>query len=217
MSARHHPLTTVLLATLVLACFSASSSDQGQCHASHLAAHFSMKTGDTEREVILWRNGSEIGQQYPRDGMTITWKRTANGGLRQVRHFDAEKRSIEFEPDHGQEVESNWVSHFQILNDAELATLTLRGKEGFGCDEISFLEKSGTELAWLNTLKLPKHYVTHGYEIRLVKLEQDPEKVEAFFRERAAYQTTDYADIGDSENDPFLQKMINLGFIEHHH
>jgi len=30
-----------------------------------------------------------------------------------------------------------------------------------------------------------------------------------------AYQTTDYADIGDNEGDPFLAKMINLGFIEH--
>lgn len=27
--------------------------------------------------------------------------------------------------------------------------------------------------------------------------------------------TTDYADVGDSESDPFLEKRINLGFIEH--
>jgi hypothetical protein len=31
----------------------------------------------------------------------------------------------------------------------------------------------------------------------------------------SAYQSTDFADIGDNESDPFFRKMINLGFIEH--
>ena len=31
------------------------------------------------------------------------------------------------------------------------------------------------------------------------------------------YELTDYADIGDNESDPFLAKMINLGFIQDTH
>jgi len=43
----------------------------------------------------------------------------------------------------------------------------------------------------------------------------EPKKIEEFFRIRGSYQTTDYADIGDNESDPFLLKMMNLGFIKH--
>ena len=30
-----------------------------------------------------------------------------------------------------------------------------------------------------------------------------------------AYQTTDFADIGDDHTDPFLTDMVHQGFIEH--
>ena len=39
--------------------------------------------------------------------------------------------------------------------------------------------------------------------------------MKAQFAEWYNYQTTDYAYIGDNENDPFLAKMINQGFVEH--
>ena len=46
-------------------------------------------------------------------------------------------------------------------------------------------------------------------------MSSDNKIIDAFFNKNLDYQTTDYADIGDSESDPFLRKMINLGFVEH--
>ena len=43
----------------------------------------------------------------------------------------------------------------------------------------------------------------------------DPAEINAAFAKRFAYQATDFADIGDNESDPFLRKMINIGFVEH--
>ena len=50
---------------------------------------------------------------------------------------------------------------------------------------------------------------------QLEKIEHKENIITQAFRQRANYQTTDFADIGDNEADPFLIKMINLGFIEH--
>ena len=43
----------------------------------------------------------------------------------------------------------------------------------------------------------------------------DPKQIKKAFTAWENYQTTDYTDIGDNESDPFLMKMINLGFVEH--
>ncbi len=49
----------------------------------------------------------------------------------------------------------------------------------------------------------------------LVSLESDEDKVGDRFAAWDSHDTTDFADIGDNESDPFLLKMINLGFISH--
>ncbi len=50
---------------------------------------------------------------------------------------------------------------------------------------------------------------------KLQKIERNQDVINQFFAQRANYQSTDFADIGDNESDPFLIKMINLGFIDH--
>jgi len=39
--------------------------------------------------------------------------------------------------------------------------------------------------------------------------------VTGHFQQWQAYKRTDFADVGDNEQDPFLAKMINQGFVEH--
>lgn len=51
--------------------------------------------------------------------------------------------------------------------------------------------------------------------LTLDKVKFDKAAVMQQFANWDSFQTTDYADIGDNEGDPFLAKMINLGFIEH--
>ena len=51
--------------------------------------------------------------------------------------------------------------------------------------------------------------------LSLNDVNSDTPAIKAQFAKWDNFQTTDYADIGDNESDPFLAKMINLGFIEH--
>ncbi len=48
----------------------------------------------------------------------------------------------------------------------------------------------------------------------LTEVNHDAKEVDRFFAQRSQYQTTDFADIGDDHSDPFLTKMVTLGFIE---
>ena len=50
---------------------------------------------------------------------------------------------------------------------------------------------------------------------RLAAVEGDSEAARARVARWRGYQSTDFADIGDNESDPFLQRMIHQGFIEH--
>lgn len=201
----------------VLAAYAASASAAEDCSSNRLGAFYSITDGDFTREIVLWRNGKVIAQQYPADALTVSWTRTHNGGLRQVRHFDAARRSIEFEAELNETVDARWQSHYQILNQEVIDSLSLIEREGEGCSELFKFEGDQSKLEWMSALQLPRRFSQSGYEIRLNRLELDDAQVAAFFDTREQYQTTDFADIGDSENDPFLQKMIKLGFIEHSH
>ena len=101
--------------------------------------------------------------------------------------------------------------------------MTLTAESGSGCH----LQKTYTlqtdkginTLVWLPNLKLVKE---HNYiqtdkliKFELINIDYDVQKLSLEFSKRSKYASTDYADIGDSESDPFIRKMINLGFVEH--
>ena len=61
------------------------------------------------------------------------------------------------------------------------------------------------------TIDVAKPLITY----RLAAVAGGPEAARAHVARWRGYQSTDFADIGDNESDPFLQRMIHQGFIEH--
>lgn len=75
-------------------------------------------------------------------------------------------------------------------------------------------------LIWRPDLQLPLLLETQSGEQRqqwLADRVVASSEVNTRFARWQEYRTTDFADIGDEESDPFLAKMINQGFIEHNH
>lgn len=75
------------------------------------------------------------------------------------------------------------------------------------------------EIEWMPTRKLMSRY-EYKDDKGAIKWElksriDDGNGAKSAVTRRLSYQDTDYADIGDNESDPFFQRMINLGFIEH--
>jgi len=81
----------------------------------------------------------------------------------------------------------------------------------------SATEQQSLQLSWISELELPAEMtITQGEQriaYRLSKLA--PVSQEGFKRLTSGFQDLDFADVGDSESDPFIAKMITQGFIQH--
>ncbi|QYJ88939.1 hypothetical protein [Shewanella halotolerans] len=78
-------------------------------------------------------------------------------------------------------------------------------------------KQQSLELDWINELQLPASLtITQGKQqlhYQLTKL--TPINQQGFELLTSGYQDLDFADVGDSESDPFIAKMITQGFIQH--
>ncbi len=179
----------------------------------------------TIRDLVLWRNGKAVAHQYPDTQITELWELSGNGMLRLVRNFDAYKRGIEYHPGeiNNGKGDKDWKLKYQLVSTKLMKKMQLEKSTGKDCRTIEYysLNESDAQikLLWLPRLQLLKKLqVTKADEIIQWNLEDivtDKAAVSQVFTSRSSYQTTDYIDIGDNESDPFLLKMINLGFVEH--
>ncbi len=172
------------------------------------------------QQFTLWRTLSQAAQQD--EQLVEVWQQLSNQQLRPIRYFVQAKRGIEYQPSEVK-AKQNFSSKQQLVSDELLAKMTLQSERGEGCDKVQkySLKQADTtiEVSWVVNKKLLEsmHITkpTGSQTIILQSVSFDKQTVQQQFAVWDNYQTTDYADIGDNESDPFLAKMINLGFIEH--
>ena len=179
------------------------------------------------RQVILWRNGQQVAHEYKDTHIAELWEKTKTGMLRLERYFDEHKRGIEYQPSdiNSGRGTTDWSLRNQLISNELLGSMQLTETKGKDCDVLEKYffsdDNVSIELDWLPELALIKNYSEESKAGKIQwKLQQvilDEERVKKAFRIRSNYQTTDYADIGDNESDPFLMKMINLGHLNHSH
>jgi len=177
------------------------------------------------RQMILWRNTGQVAHEYPQTGITQLWEQTSHGKLRLVQYFDQYGRGIEYQPEDikSVNVENAWEIKRQLVSQSLINSMKLESSQGNGCEKLeSYSLKTNDKtiiLKWLPEQKLVKFFseTSNGAKQTLELQEIIAQQNIALnsFKSRANFHTTDYIDIGDNESDPFLMKMINLGFIEH--
>lgn len=205
----------------------------GQCDLplDHLGALYEITEENSEtgkvqtRHLNVWRRGGQVAYEFPELGVTEIWSRAPIQGMYLVRYFDEHARGIEYQPgelSHAHPATA-WLDKQQLVASAMLDSLSPTGSGGAGCERVeSYTGKyhdALIALTWLPQLRLPNELqVETPGSIQLWQLREtvrSPQRIDAVFASRRDYATTDYADIGDNESDPFLQKMIRMGFIEH--
>ncbi|WP_051472621.1 hypothetical protein [Shewanella sp. 38A_GOM-205m] len=160
-----------------------------------------------------------------------------------VRYFPQEKRSISYRRGDllALNIHTDLDRQFHLISPAALSqfekgqslqdscftrqSYSLRSKshEESHEESHSHANKSGVnepqslQLSWISELELPAEMtITQGEQrivYRLSKL--TPVSLESFKRLTSGFQDLDFADVGDSESDPFIAKMITQGFIQH--
>lgn len=173
------------------------------------------------KSSALWRQNQKV--LFVDGEKSTTWFNLNNGLVQRTAHFDHFKRSIEYQAKPMSVV--HWQQISQMIPNIEIKSLNFSGSQLKGCyhQETYQWENKATslqgKLVWNADLKLVTELTIRQGDRQshwqLERVEQNKNIIEAEFEQRSAYQATDFADIGDNESDPFLIKMINLGFVEH--
>ena len=224
-----------LITSLILISSTLNASEACDANPALLTASYTMQTESKDkdstdnvsdkieiRHVNIWRRGKEIAYEYPDIQMTEIWNQVGKSNIRPVKYFDAHQRAIEYQVLSGQN-KAPWLSKYQLISEGLKEQMALVKTEGTGCEELQYysLQHKGKhyKMTWSAAYQLPLFYedktAESTFTLSLISKLNDSNTINEFFKRRDAYQTTDYADIGDNESDPFLLGMINLGFIEH--
>lgn len=210
-----------------------SSNEQHACKdPSYLLATYDVQHKEkgkskTKKTVSIVRSPTQVAYRYPSTGITELWENTPNNRLRLVRNFDEYKRGIEYHPSEIQGGQ-NWDTKQHLVSSALRKQLTLAKTTGKHCEKIERYKgkdhHTKYSLDWHVQHKLPTKLKVKDHHTKTETIwtlntvtAGDEASVTRLFSTLNAYQTTDYADIGDNESDPFLLKMIKLGFVEHGH
>ncbi len=230
----------MLSALLLLAfCFSGAVTGETHCDidAETLGARYAVTRshGDsdsdatTRHHVQIWRSAKQVAYIHEEREITEIWDLVSDGRQKLVRYFDAYNRAIEYQPEDVDSASGDeaWSARFHIVSNEQRKAMQQLETSGNGCDRVEHYRAAagdGQELVEVDWW--PEHQLVErikridGNETmtwQLDKVFSDPSKVAAELSKRHGYQTTDFVDIGDNESDPFLLKMMNLGFIEHDH
>lgn len=182
----------------------------------------------------LWREGNRSARaahSYAEINQSEVWNRLPNGLLRVVKHFDAHARAIEYESiDSNNARENNtWISKYHLVPDAlydqilnkEIAPSVSSNNCELEQSYHDLQQRIRYDVVWNTQYQLPVSLTVlsasaNGTVMTLWNLhsiEDNNREVALQFDKWDSHSTIDFADIGDNEHDPFIRKMINLGFL----
>lgn len=244
LNAKKNPLKMISpLFITIISLGTAALANAGECvvnESSQLTATYqiektsngSAKSGDSVRhshtKLTIWRQKDRVAHQYPEREITEIWSLQKNQRIKLLRQFDTHQRGIEYTSAEIKSHRMNWSSKYQLIPGKFKNQLTKTHTEQKDCWTVEYYTNPPTSdentkqqitLAWIPELQLMQKLALisdQGTKIwTLKKVQQNAATIQQAFNRWDNYYLTDYADIGDNESDPFLMKMINLGFIEH--
>ncbi|UPW17457.1 hypothetical protein M0C34_14590 [Agarivorans sp. TSD2052] len=171
------------------------------------------------------RAADHVMTVYPQKNTAEMWQKRNNGRHHFYRFFTADQRTVYYPASDLSSLNINrsWQSIEQLVPVKWLAALNKVDSRQQDGQTIEYYQgKMGDtyiELEWLPEYQLPQRLLTkQGYkslEMKLESINQGSHEIEQQLDKWMKYPSIDYADVGDSESDPFLAKMIRQGFIEH--
>ncbi len=201
------------------------------CNLEHLVASYSVSfvpnqgSNIIKKTVKVYRMGNTIAYEYVDDDVVEVWSYTANKKTQLVKLFPQYQRGIEYQSaDLIKPVA--WKQKYHMIAPSKL----IDGKSepvlaNADCQQqVSYEIANNSQpmtISWMPNLSLPaslKIESKQGNAItwQLSELSFDQAKLANQFKLWDAYHLTDYTDIGDNEQDPFLAKMIHQGFSPQH-
>jgi len=201
-----------------------SASVSAECYEfTPIKAQYSVTVeGKPSTQFSIVRfNEHSVYYDYSSEGVGRYWHRLKNKRIATTHFFHEFKRSIEYEPSDLINARSfSWSKQYYLLSEVTKSKIDAMA-DTKSCEKIYDNKKGDTNLhvVWSDRHQLPKdiEYTSNGVvtHIRLLGISSNEQEITNLWSMLNGYQSTDYADVGDNEADPFLRKMIRLGFVKH--
>lgn len=194
----------------------------------------------SSRTLTLWREGgtnNRVAHSFEELNQSELWSRTSNGFIRVVKHFDEYQRAIEYEPvDIGSlRASQGWYNKYYLLSPKVLSDVrSSLANDTIGSDCLfEFTDATGStdtdlDISWNVKYQLPQRVLLQPKSTvldalntmpiitwKLISVDTNETRINDQFAIWDSHKSTDFVDIGDNENDPFLRSMIALGFLSH--
>jgi hypothetical protein len=224
-------MKTLLLLTAITFPLFASASDTCQSTAFMATYNIEQTTHDAasnkQNQLVLLRAQNSVFH-INNQQVATQWTTLPHNHMKKTSYFIDDKRAIEYE---ATKTISNqaWQYHAQLLHPLFQKQSTLIETTGQGCDKLEHYQQQKNtktvDIWWFPAKKLVQRISTtlsdktesadKAVNWQLAEVTYDNKMIQQQLDTFSEYQSTDFADIGDNESDPFFRKMINLGFIEH--
>ena len=224
-------MKTLLLLTAITFPLFASASDTCQSTAFMATYNIEQTTHDAasnkQNQLVLLRAQNSVFH-INNQQVATQWTTLPHNHMKKTSYFIDDKRAIEYE---ATKTISNqaWQYHAQLLHPLFQKQSTLIETTGQDCDKLEHYQQQKNtktvDIWWFPAKKLVQRISTtlsdktesadKAVNWQLAEVTYDNKMIQQQLDTFSAYQSTDFADIGDNESDPFFRKMINLGFIEH--
>lgn len=179
-----------------------------------LHARYQVVSEGGHHVVDFYRSANQVAWQ--RGDVISVWKKEAeNASL--LRSFPGYERSIWYPAGDlralGKVARWQGVTGWPEPEQAGFSPVEGGDAVALGCPVQTYQSGDEAQVLWIEQAGVPARVADAAQQWQLVSIEQKSMS-ETFDRWRK-WPSTDFADVGDNEADPFLRKMIALGFVEH--
>lgn len=197
------------------------------CDATQLIAHYQVQGSSQDKQQLsLLRYQQQVVIRQQDKPIFELWHLLPNQQVQLIRYFSQQQRGIEYQPTdltHS----LDWQQHYSLIAEQQITAMNKESESGSSCEKVERYQRNNAKeiitAEWLPALKLLKSYrvsTTKAPNVdkvfwQLTHIEQQSAVILSQLKQWQQWPTIDYSDIGDNEDDPFLAKMINQGFIEH--
>jgi len=217
-----------LIFSLLIPSLSLANCQPPQAEPDRLVANYRIHQHngpkETTSELQFVRLADEVLRIRPAMQTAELWRRGDNERNEFYRYFLDAKRTVYYPAGDllALNIHRSWQSANSLVDKQVLPLLEAVGEEQVFCQTARHyrgeLQGRQLELLWLTSLELPAYLKIRNrdnvYELQLEGFGQ-PAEIERQLASWRRFDSIDYADVGDSESDPFIAKMIRQGFIEH--
>ena len=176
-------------------------------------------SGGSARDITVLRNTvGNVMYILDTEALTRIYQNYGKAGVAVIEYFDGEAIGVEYEPS-TQIAADGWDAIYQVFPESRLADLETAEADAYHCLATTHYTGPELDITYLDTVKLPLAVEQVSgdttQEWTLTALHTDRSVLDAKLAQVDGYTTYDFADLGDSENEPFFRNSEYLKYKLH--